>query len=96
MVARQKISNDSKFFPGWLAITANAQNTLTESSVTEALRRHTSGDWGELCREDASSNARALRYGGRLMSVYSQGEIRFWVITEADRSVTTVLLPLDY
>jgi hypothetical protein len=61
-----------------------------------ALRRHACGDWGDLCPEDTLANEEALRDGDRLLSAYGQGELRFWIITEADRSVTTVLLPEDY
>jgi hypothetical protein len=61
------------------------------------LARHASGDWGSVCAEDAKANEQALQYGSRLVSSYDvgQGE-RVWVITEADRSVTTLLLPSEY
>jgi hypothetical protein len=85
-----------KFPLGQTVITANAQATLDAGCVQQALIRHARGDWGELCPEDARSNADALKHGGRLMSVYRQGGKRFWIITESDRSVTTVLMPLDY
>ena len=84
-------------FPlGQVAITANASLRLTTEEVLTALRRHASGDWGDLCPEDTLANDTALQQGGRLFSAYGQGQYRFWVITEADRSVTTVLLPEDY
>jgi hypothetical protein len=61
------------------------------------LARHARGDWGELCPADKRANDRALREGDRLLSAYktSTGE-RLWVITEADRSATTILLPSEY
>ena len=96
MVTTPVILAKTRFSLGQLVITANAHTCISQSSVTEALRRHAGGDWGEVCREDANSNAQALRHGGRLMSVYTEDKTRFWVITEADRSVTTVLLPQDY
>jgi len=84
-------------FPlGQLAITANASLRLATEEVLTALRRHACGDWGDLCPEDAMANDTALTEGGRLFSAYGQGEDRLWVITEADYSVTTVLLPEDY
>ena len=84
-------------FPlGQLAITSNASLRLATEEVLVALRRHASGDWGDLCPEDTMANDEALEHGGRLLSAYGQGEHRFWVITEADRSSTTVLLPEDY
>jgi hypothetical protein len=84
-------------FPlGQLAVTANASLLLATEEVLTALRRHASGDWGDLCPEDTLANDAALQQGGRLFSAYGQGETRFWVITEADRLVTTILLPDDY
>ncbi len=83
-------------FPlGEVVITANASLRLSTEEVLSALRRHASGDWGDLCAEDALANEIALRQGGRLFSAYGQGNERFWIITEADRSVSTVLLPED-
>jgi hypothetical protein len=81
---------------GQIAITANASLRLATEEVLTALRRHASGDWGDLCAEDTLANDTALTHGGRLLSAYGQGANRFWIITEADYSVTTVLLPEDY
>jgi hypothetical protein len=86
----------ARFPLGQLAITANASVRLCTEEVLTALCRHASGDWGDLCPEDTLANDNALLQGGRLFSAYGQGKSRFWVITEADRSVTTVLLPEDY
>ena len=60
------------------------------------LSRHASGDWGEVPPEDARENELALRFGRRLLSSYPVGGGRVWIITEADRSVTTILLPSEY
>lgn len=65
-------------------------------SPSEFLNRHITGDWGELDADDVEVNERALTNGGRLLSSYKVGESTVWVITEADRSVTTLLLPSDY
>ena len=81
---------------GQMAITANASLRLSTEEVLTAMRRHASGDWGDLCPEDTLANHDALCQGGRLFSAYGQGDERFWIITEADRSVTTILLPEDY
>ncbi|HZU34746.1 MAG TPA: hypothetical protein VFA18_02485 [Gemmataceae bacterium] len=86
----------SKFPLGEVVITANAAQHLDTIAVHQALRRHAAGDWGDICPEDASENEYALGHGFRLMSVYGTGQRRFWVITEADRSATTVLMPDDY
>jgi hypothetical protein len=60
------------------------------------LARHVSGDWGDLEDEDRQRNEEALVLGSRIFSAYRVGEVKFWVITEADRSVTTILLPEEY
>lgn len=87
----------TKFGLGRLLITANARNALPEEEVAVAVVRHARGDWGELCREDLAQNELALKAGLRLLSSYrTESGIAFWIITEADRSCTTVLLPEDY
>jgi hypothetical protein len=85
-----------KFPLGQVVITANAAQHLDTIAVHEALRRHASGDWGDLCPEDACENEHSLKEGFRLLSAFGTGERRFWIITEADRSGTTVLMPEDY
>lgn len=85
-----------RFSLGQTVITANASLQLATEAVLTALKRHAGGDWGDLCPEDSLANDEALQHGGRLFSAYGQGDNRFWIITEADRSVTTVLLPNDY
>lgn len=84
-------------FPlGQVVATANASLRLSTEEVFTALKRHASGDWGNVCPEDSLANDTALQHGGRLFSAYGHGIDRFWIITEADRTVTTVLLPEDY
>jgi hypothetical protein len=99
MTAELLITNpvDPKFMLGQLVATPNALEHVTHREILCALGRHVSGDWGEVCDEDKETNNMALKQGIRLMSAYtSQAGTKFWVITEADRSVTTVLLPEDY
>lgn len=60
------------------------------------LAQHQCGQWGVVPPEDAQANELALASGAQLLSVYLVGEERLWVITEADRSVTTLLLPDEY
>lgn len=86
-----------KFPLGQVVVTSNALSVLNADDIASALRRHVSGDWGEVDAEDHEANERDLRDGERLLSVYRsiQG-VKFWVITEWDRSATTVLLPEDY
>ena len=77
--------------------TRGAISALTEAEIYFALARHRHGDWGDLDDEDKASNDAALRNEGRLFSAYhSASGKKFWVITEWDRSVTTVLLPSEY
>lgn len=86
------------FSLGRLLITPGAQEALKScvTSPMDLLYRHQSGDWGMVCPEDYQANERALRDGSRLLSVYHVYESIFWVITEADRSATTILLPEEY
>ncbi len=85
-------------FPlGQVVITAQASRELVPEDVHAALARHARGDWGDTHPEDAGLNDDALVHGGRLLSVYQdRNGTTFWIITEADRSVTTALLPEDY
>ena len=86
-----------KFSLGRVVITANAQATLPPDDVLPALNRHIRGDWGELDSHDTAANNHALQVGTRLLSAYIASDgTKFWIITEADRSVTTILLPEDY
>jgi hypothetical protein len=89
-------TNATTFPLGRLVMTTNAARHLTPREMHDGLRRHASGDWGDLCPEDAEQNAHSLRSGGRLFSAYGTGDRRFWIVTEADRSATTILLPQDY
>ena len=91
---------------GGFAATPNALVTLMLHGADpwDLLERHQSGDWGQLSEEDKEANREALADGGRLMSVYpladeilADGKAPVvWMITEADRSVTTMLLPEEY
>ena len=62
----------------------------------EYLARHATGDWGELCAFDRRQNEIALREGLRVLSSYDVSEGSVWIVTEADRSVTSILLPEEY
>jgi len=88
---------EAKFELGQTVITPNALGTLHPGDVLTALGRHATGDWGEVCEEDRQENEFSLTRYLRLLSVYhDRGGTKFWIITEADRSATTVLLPEDY
>jgi hypothetical protein len=86
-----------KFALGQTVITRQAKAVLNPHDVTNAVWRHSAGDWGDCGSEDWKENELSLQQGARLFSVYRDRNGRdFWVITEADRSSTTVLLPEDY
>ncbi len=86
-----------RFHPGRLMITRNAKDVLPHMEVNAAIERHLNGDWGDVCPSDWQLNEDALKHGDRLLSVYhTHDDVKFWIITESDRSATTVLLPSDY
>jgi len=85
-------------FPlGRLVATRGAIAALSGDDILSGLARHARRDWGDLCREDRMLNDIALEDGGRLFSAYhSHDGVKFYIITEWDRSYTTVLLPSEY
>ena len=94
-----KQSTITRFALGQTFITPGAEEALQIAGQTaiEFLRRHMSGDWGELSDEDVKENEFSLKEGLRLLSAYQteKGQ-KLWIITEADRSATTILLPSEY
>lgn len=92
------IANNKNFLPvGRVVVTACANEVLMHEDIIAALNRHQVGDWGEICKADWKANDNARKYGERILSSYTStfGD-KFWIITEADRSYTTILLPSDY
>ena len=95
---------DQLFPLGRIMMTTNLQGKLQEANpegweeeLQGFIARHASGDWGDLGEEDKRENELSVRQGFRIFSAYtSSSGIRVWVITEADRSCTTALLPEDY
>jgi hypothetical protein len=83
---------------GRVVATPGALKLLLEAGghPFDYLARHATGDWGELCDFDRRQNEIALREGYRIFSSYEMTTGRVWIITEADRSVTTILLPEEY
>jgi hypothetical protein len=83
---------------GRVVATPGALNVLGKSGghPFDLLARHATGDWGELCAFDRRQNERALREGYRVLSSYDVPAGKVWIITEADRSITTILLPEEY
>lgn len=100
----KKLSNDPPSLPrgprfslGRICITPAAMDLLSPSEIEAALVRHRNGDWGNVNVQDRQENDFSVANGFRVISSYStcRGE-PFWIITEADRSYTTILLPSDY
>lgn len=93
----ERLPAKPKFALGQVCATPGALTTLATLEIATGLLRHQRGDWGDLCQEDIDENERSLREGSRLLSAYQlAGGVKFWIITEWDRSVTTVLLPSEY
>ena len=92
-----QLTRKVQFSLGQTVITPGAQETLHPDDVGDALRRHERGDWGDVSEEDRAENEISLKSKFRILSSYRdrKGTV-FWIITESDRSVTTVLLPEDY
>lgn len=93
------ISESAIFSLGHTVATPHALQALAQQSITplSLLKRHASGDWGDVPPDDAQANYVALKTGSRLFSSYHIGpDARIWIITEAERSVTTLLLPSEY
>jgi len=85
------------FSSGLIVVTVKAHRILNESDISTALARHLTGDWGEQFAHDWRVNEEALKEGERLHSIYrtTAGTV-FWIMTEWDRSYTTILMPTDY
>jgi len=74
-----------------------AENTDFAKFVMSSLARHRKGDWGVLSEEDKQENELSLKAGFRLLSAYESGDLpKIWIITERDRSATTILFPDEY
>jgi hypothetical protein len=97
------ISKVSLFPLGQLAMSRAVADQVAEDCnfalfCLRSLGRHAAGDWGDLCADDKRENQVALKEGNlRIFSAYEQKDLpKIWIITEADRSVTTTLFPADY
>ena len=94
-----KLIITSKFDLGDIAVTTPLYAHCKENgyALIPYLVRHANGDWGDVCKEDWKSNDEALKNGERLLSEYKlPDDRRIWIITEWDRSATTLLFPEDY
>ena len=82
---------------GELFVTKGAKAKLSIPEMIHAMTRHSKGDFGDISEEDWALNEQALEIGERILSAYTDmNGTRFWIITEADRYCTTILLPEEY
>jgi hypothetical protein len=91
--------HNAKFSLGRVLATPGAIDALAnaEEQAVTYLQRHAVGDWGDLCQDDLEENNLSLEHGYRLLSAYRLSDLeKIWIITEADRSATTILLPEEY
>jgi hypothetical protein len=84
------------FQPGTVVVTMGARQIATDEQLANLVRRHLSGDWGEVDWEDAKANDDAVKWSERILSSYRVNGEKLWVLTEADRSATTVMTPDEY
>lgn len=81
---------------GQVVITPTAKEAIPTYDILAGLTRHQRGDWGIVSDADKEANNLALESGDSILSVYMSGDTEFWIITECDRSATTILLPDEY
>ena len=96
---KTSVQTEPRFPLGRVVATVGALAALVDAGQAprEFIRRHVCGDWGDIDSEDRAANEEALKLGLRIFSAYRTSDgVKIWVITEADRSATTVLLPSDY
>ena len=92
------------FQTGQITATPGAMEAMNEEfgdriadEVLNLLRQHVTGQWPHDCEEDQQSNRDAIKYGNRVFTSWiTEGGKKLWIITEADRSLTTILLPEEY
>jgi len=103
--SQDRIPYPPRFRLGQVVATPGALAACDPCHLTACIYRHSRGDWGNVCAEDKAQNDLAMTEGGRILSAYpidptkpskGYGTNCLWIITEADRSVTTFLLPDEY
>lgn len=95
----ERKENKVLFDLGQTVITIGAKQALLESSESplKFLARHRVGDWGEICDADKRENDLSVRAGFRILSAYrTNRNVKIWILTEATREITTLLLPEEY
>ena len=90
-------NSPARFLPGAVCATPSALEVLSRAHLLQLLERHLRGDWGDTCKNDRIAKERAICSGDRIMSWYQlSGKTRVLIITEADRSATTIMLSEEY
>ncbi len=90
-------TSPTRFKLGAVRVTPGVRSALTPNELITSLSRHFEGDWGELDEHDWKQNDEAVDSGLRILSTYvARDGMKFWIITEHDRSATTILLPNEY
>lgn len=95
----KNLATAPRFSLGQTLITPSANDAIEAAGQTpqEFLARHSTGDWGELSDDDCQENEFSITHNLRILSAYRTAkDVRLWIITEADRSATTILLPEEY
>ncbi len=93
--------NAKRFAFGRLVMTRGVADMMQDQGIFDGallpfLLRHAAGDWGDVCNEDKKTNDEATHNGQRVLSAYELLDQKIWIITEWDRSVTTILFPHEY
>ena len=97
MLVKEKPGTPRLLRTGQLVATPAVLEAVPKPELLAAYKRHMRCDWGDVCKEDWKANDQALKNGERLLSAYKSSDgTKFWIITEWDRSFTTILLPSDY
>lgn len=90
-------NSSARFLPGTVCATPAVLEVLSQERLLRLLERHLRGDWGDTCKNDQTANERAICNGDRILSWYQlSGKTRVLIITEADRSATTIMLAEEY
>lgn len=92
----EHVIHEVPFPAGQIVLTRRVAEALSHLAIGHLLSRHLHCDWGELCEEDWKLNDAAVRHGERLLSAYNVADQKVFIITEWDRSATTVLFADEY
>ena len=96
-ITKAQVCPAKRLEAGLVVATPGVREFIPTTELNQALNRHLRGDWGEVSAADKTSNDEALESGFRMLSAYtSLNRVKFWIITEGDRSATTLLLPAEY